>query len=98
MSELTSSNWSETASSNNAASPNGWPESMAPSGVNDSARENMSPLKKWWNREHATATVAGTGNAITLAYTSGPAAYVAGEKFAFKATAANSGATTVNVS
>ena len=41
--------------------------------------------------------VAGTGNAITLAYATSPGAYVDGAKFAFKATAANTGATTVNI-
>lgn len=43
-------NWSTTAASNNAASPNGWPEGMPPSGVNDSARENMAQIKTWWEQ------------------------------------------------
>ena len=42
------STWSTTAASNNSASPDGWPEGMAPSGVNDSARENMSALRTWY--------------------------------------------------
>lgn len=33
--------WSATAASNNAASPDGYPESMLPSGLNDSGRETM---------------------------------------------------------
>lgn len=45
----------------------------------------------------AWVTVGGTGNAITLTYPVAPAAYAQGMKLAFKATAANSGATTVNV-
>jgi microcystin-dependent protein len=100
MSELTSSNWSETAASNSATPPNGWPEGQAPSTVNDCAREMMASLKRWWNRDHASAgvTVGGTANAITLSYAAGPTAYVQGEKFAFKATATNTGATTINVS
>ena len=59
----------------------------------------MGALKRWWNRDHASAgvTVGGTANAITLSYASGPATYVQGEKFAFVATANNSGVTTVNV-
>lgn len=40
--------WSTTAASNNAASPNGFPESMAPSGVNDSAREVMASVREWY--------------------------------------------------
>lgn len=46
MSEIQS--WSATASSNNSASPDGWPESMAPSGINNSARENMAALARWY--------------------------------------------------
>jgi len=42
------STWSTTAASNNSASPDGFPEGMAPSGVNDSARENMSALRTWY--------------------------------------------------
>lgn len=99
MSEITTANWSESAASNNAAPPNGWPEGQQPSSVNDCARETHAALKRWWNRDHASAnvTVGGTANAVTLTYSQGPVAYVQGEKFAFKATAANTGATTVNV-
>jgi len=99
MSELTSSNWSETSASNNQPPPNGWPEGQAPSTLNDCAREMMGALKRWWNRDHASAnvTVGGTANAITLTYSQPPAAYVQGEKFAFKATANNTGPTTVQV-
>jgi microcystin-dependent protein len=59
----------------------------------------MGAIKRSWDRDHATSavTVGGTANAIALSYAVGPAGYVQGEKFAFKATAANTGATTVNV-
>jgi hypothetical protein len=40
--------WSTTPASNNAAVPNGWPEGMAPSGVNDSARQMMADLRTWY--------------------------------------------------
>ena len=43
------STWSTTASSNNSASPDGWPESMLPSGVNNSAREGMASTRYAWN-------------------------------------------------
>lgn len=39
--------WSTTAINNNAASPDGFPEGMAPSGVNDSAREVMAAVRRW---------------------------------------------------
>jgi hypothetical protein len=37
--------WSQTANSNNSASPNGWPEGMPPSGVNNTGRENMASVR-----------------------------------------------------
>ena len=38
--------WSVVASENNKPSPDGWPENMAPSDVNNSARENMAATKR----------------------------------------------------
>ena len=40
------STWSATANENNSASPNGFPENMPPSGVNDSCREVMAAVKR----------------------------------------------------
>lgn len=42
------STWSTTAASNNSAAPDGWPENMAFSGVNDCGREMMSALRTWY--------------------------------------------------
>jgi hypothetical protein len=98
--DLSGSNYSETDSSNSNAAPAGMPEGMAPSGVNDAWRSHAGAVKRAYDWDHAGtwATVGGTGNAITLAYTVAPNALVQGQKHSFKATAANSGATTVNVS
>jgi len=41
--------WSVSADQNTAAPPNGWPEGMAPSGVNDAAREMMARVKEYCN-------------------------------------------------
>lgn len=40
--------YSTTPANNNSPPPNGWPEGMAPSGVNDSARKNMADLRTWY--------------------------------------------------
>ena len=40
--------WSTSAASNSSASPDGFPEGMAPSGVNDSAREVMAAVRRWY--------------------------------------------------
>ena len=43
------STWSTTADDNNSAVPNGWAESMLPSGVNNTAREGMAQTRVVWN-------------------------------------------------
>lgn len=40
--------WSTTASSNNSAAPDGWPEGQAANTVNDCAREMMAQIKTWY--------------------------------------------------
>lgn len=40
--------WSNTASNNNDTAPDGWPEGMAPSDVNNVGRENMSAVRRWY--------------------------------------------------
>ena len=64
------STWSTTADDNNAAVPNGFPESMLPSGVNNSAREILAADRVAWNDKEffevgtgtGTTTVTRTGN------------------------------------
>lgn len=41
--------WSTTAASNNAASPDGYPEGMAPSAVNNSDRETMAGVRSFYD-------------------------------------------------
>lgn len=41
--------YSVTPASNDAASPNGWPENMAPSGLNNSDREFAARVREWYN-------------------------------------------------
>lgn len=43
------SKWSPTAASNNATPPDGFPEAMAPSGVNNAARELMAAVRRWYD-------------------------------------------------
>lgn len=90
--------WSTTASSNNSASPNGWPENMAPSGINNSARENMAAIAKWYADGNGSLSSGGSANAYTLSPSRTIAAYAAGIDFRFKANHTCTGASTVNVS
>lgn len=41
-------NYSTTPSSNNSPPPNGWPEGMAPSDVNNCARQMMADIRSWY--------------------------------------------------
>jgi len=98
VSQIQSSNWSETAASNNATSPNGFPESMPAAGYNDSAREMMSAVKIWYNRISATAIATGSADALVLTYGTSPGAYASGMYFSFYKNASdNTGAVTLNV-
>ncbi len=63
--------WSETAANNNLTSPNGFPEGMAPSGVNDSMREVMASVRRWtdgggWHNWGHTY-IYGSGTTFTVA-------------------------------
>ncbi len=75
--------WSTTANNNNSASPDGFPESMAPSGVNNSAREMMALLKGWYEDPlwiHLHAGVYASGTSFTIAGVDVTATYVAGRR------------------
>jgi len=92
------SQWSaSTPSSNNAASPNGFPEGMPPSGVNDSAREVMSAVARWYRDAQGSLVTTGTGAAYVLASNSSHASLAAQSVFAFRIHTANTGAATLNV-
>ena len=97
MSDIESGTYSETAGGNNAAPPNGAPEGMAPSGVNDTIREIMAAIKRDWNRSHPTVTSGGAANAQTLTYGAAPAGYFQGQRFSFIVGLTNTGAATLNV-
>jgi hypothetical protein len=57
------STWSTTAANNNSAVPDGWAESMMPSGVNNSAREMMAQIRAVWNDKEWF--ILGDGDAAT---------------------------------
>lgn len=63
-------NYSSTPASNNSAVPNGWPEGMAPSKVNDCAREMMARMAEWyqdaqWINLHTPTYVSTTQFTVT---------------------------------
>lgn len=64
---------------------------------NSSARDHYAATGQVQDNVFCTGTVGGTANAITLTLTPAITAYVKGQRFEFVSTAANTGATTLNV-
>lgn len=101
MSDIES--WSELASGNGSAVPNGWPEGMAPGGVNDVGRETHAAVARMYNRRSPTRFTTGTANSrgkvlsYALEYTSAPTSYRQGQVYRFKAHAPCALTATLNI-
>lgn len=95
MAEL--NDYSPTAASNNSASPAGWPEGMAPSGLNDSDRELAARIARERDDTQGVTASGGSANAYTFAATRDTTAAYTGEMFVFRANHTNTGAATFNV-
>jgi len=91
------STWSTTAGSNNATPPDGWPENMSPSAVNDSARENMAAIARWYAALSGSIATTGSSNAYVLTTGSSHASFGAIGLLSFRANHENTGAATLNV-
>ena len=89
--------WSVTAASNNSAAPNGWPEGMAYSSVNNSAREVMAVIARWHKDTNGTLTTAGSSTVYTLTSNRSISAYADGLEFAFKIHTNSGSNATLNV-
>lgn len=89
--------WSTSAASNNSAAPNGFPEGMAPSGLNDAAREVMAAVARWYEEAGGALTSGGAANAYTLTTNSSHSTLAAGDHFRFEANHTNTGAATLAV-
>lgn len=92
--------YSSTPASNNAAPPNGMPEGMAPSAVNDAGRDMMAEIRLLGDLARGPLLLlTSVSGADTIVGTATPAvsAYAAGQRFIFIAASANTGAATLNV-
>jgi hypothetical protein len=91
--------WNIAAGSNNSTPPNGWPEFMEYSAVNNVGRENMAVLARFYRAALSGINVtAGTQPAYTLTSGQTFSAYSTGQMFAFTAHAtAAGGPVTLNV-
>src|SRR5687768_2349023 len=98
MNEISSASWSETDASNNSPTPNGWPEGQSPSSVNDCARMMMGAVKRFWDRVNGRYASTGSANAYVMTPDVAFGAYVLGERHSFRASFANTGPATLNIS
>ena len=90
--------WDAVAANNNDTPPDGFPENMADSNVNNSARELMAAIKRWHtDLSGGGGTSGGTVNNYTYTTSTGEAAYYDGMTFTIKPTVTNTGPSTVNV-
>jgi microcystin-dependent protein len=94
--DIGASNWSETDASNNTLAPDGAPEGMFPSGVNDTIRAMMGATKRWYDWSIPKIT-GGTSTAYTLTYSVAPGALLDGMVLVVQFNAANGNAPTLNV-
>jgi hypothetical protein len=90
--------WSQTAANNaNADSNINWPEGMAPSQTNDSARAEMASVAKWRDDNNGSIVTSGSSTAYTAATSQIEAALTAGYTVAVQFHATPDSSATLNV-
>lgn len=89
--------WFEVDASNTASPPDGFPEGMLPSGVNNSGRGGMGALKRFWDRVNAIKTTGGSASTYTLTYDQAAASYYDGEIHSLVVHATNAVNATLNI-
>jgi microcystin-dependent protein len=89
-------NWNEDDNANTTVAPDGAPEGMAPSGVNNVLRAHQGAMKRFavWS---IPKTTGGSSTAYTLSYTVAPGALVDGMTHLVQFHVANGAAATLNV-
>jgi hypothetical protein len=88
--------WNESDSGNSTPAPDGAPEGMFPSGVNDTIRADRGAIKRWYNRTIPLVT-GGSSTAFTLTYSVTPTALADGDTHLVQFNAINGAAPTLNV-
>jgi len=94
--DIGASNWNEDDNANTTAAPDGAPEGMAPSGVNNVLRAHQGALKRFYNWTSPKIT-GGSGTAYALSYAVAPGALVDGMTHLVQFNAPNGNAPTLNV-
>lgn len=96
MSDVNS--WNTTDASNNATPPDGFPENMAYSAVNNAARALMGGVKRWFADLGGSLAGGGSADTYTVTLNQSYSAYFEGLMFSMSIPADNTGgACTINV-
>lgn len=94
--DIAAGTWTEDDNGNIAAAPDGAPEGMAPSGVNDVLRAHQGAIKRWYSWSIPRLT-GGTGAAYTLLYGTTPSSLFDGMTHLVQFHAANAAGATLAV-
>lgn len=94
--DIAAANWNEDDNANTTPAPDGAPEGMAPSGVNNVLRAHQGALKRFYNWTIPKVT-GGSATAYTLGYAVAPGALVDGMTHLVQFHAINGAAATLNV-
>lgn len=94
--DITATNWNEDDNANTTAAPDGAPEGMAPSGVNNVLRAHQGAVKRFYNWTTPRIT-GGSSTAYTLNYAVAPGALVDGMTHLVQFHAVNGANATLNV-
>lgn len=87
--------WNVTAASNNSAAPDGAPEGMVPSGVNDTIREVMAAVKRRYADSNGSLTSTGSSGAYAVTANEAASTYYDGQLVAFETHQASAGSDTL---
>ena len=89
--------WDVAAANNNNGVPDGFPEGMPPSGVNDAAREVMAVLARYYEAISGAVLSTGTASAYVLTVSQTITSYSEGQVFTFRAHATNTASPTLSI-
>lgn len=94
--DIAAANWSEDDNANTVPAPDGAPEGMAPSGVNNVLRAHQGALKRFYNWTIPKIT-GGSSAGYTLSYSVAPGALIDGMTHLVQFHTANAAGATLNV-
>lgn len=97
MADINNSKWMEEDILNVAPPPDGIPAGTPPTALYDILRADKGAIKRKDSRENPRKISNGTGAAYVITYDVGPSEFIRGDRYAFVAHVANTGAASLKV-